>query len=130
MASENSVALAAQVWCDDRCSNKVMDVELATVFAETLDEMRECLTTGRGMNEVKAGIMADGLCVTRWDPSVSDRTFAEMATELAKEGGRGGPWLGLATTRELLEEITARTEMDGRMDYRTVDIDEEATTLT
>ena len=29
--------------------------------------------------------------------------------------------LGLATTRELLDEIKARIEMDGQLDYRTVD---------
>lgn len=29
--------------------------------------------------------------------------------------------LGLATTRELLAELTARIEVDGKLDYRTVD---------
>ncbi len=36
------------------------------------------------------------------------------------------PNLGLATTRELLDEIRARIEVDGRLDYRTVDGDEQA----
>ena len=31
------------------------------------------------------------------------------------------PSLGLATTKELLEEITARIEIDGKLEYRTVD---------
>lgn len=31
------------------------------------------------------------------------------------------PKLGLATTRELLQELTARIEVDGKLDYRTVD---------
>lgn len=31
--------------------------------------------------------------------------------------------LGLATTRELLAELTARIEVDGQLDYRTVDAD-------
>jgi len=31
------------------------------------------------------------------------------------------PNLGCATTRQLLDEICARIEMDGRMGYRTVD---------
>jgi hypothetical protein len=31
--------------------------------------------------------------------------------------------LGFATTRELIEEIRARIEMDGNLDYRTVDSD-------
>ena len=30
------------------------------------------------------------------------------------------PLLGLATTRELLAEITARIEVDGQLDYKTV----------
>lgn len=33
------------------------------------------------------------------------------------------PNLGLATTRQLLAEITARIEVDGQLDYRTVDKD-------
>lgn len=31
------------------------------------------------------------------------------------------PNLGCATTRELLEEIKARIEVDGNLDYRTID---------
>lgn len=31
------------------------------------------------------------------------------------------PNLGLATTRELLDEIRARIEVDGKLDYRTWD---------
>jgi hypothetical protein len=31
------------------------------------------------------------------------------------------PNLGLATTRQLLDEIRARIEVDGQLDYRTVD---------
>lgn len=31
------------------------------------------------------------------------------------------PWLGNATTRELLDELRARIEVDGKLDYRTVD---------
>ena len=30
-------------------------------------------------------------------------------------------WLGNATTAELMEEIRTRVEMDGRLDYKTVD---------
>ena len=40
-ASETSLYLAAQVWCDDRVSDRQMDAELAMVFAETLDQMRD-----------------------------------------------------------------------------------------
>ena len=30
------------------------------------------------------------------------------------------PWLGNATTRELIEELKARIDVDGKLDYRTV----------
>ena len=29
------------------------------------------------------------------------------------------PWLGNATTKELLEEIQTRIELDGKLDYKT-----------
>ena len=32
-----------------------------------------------------------------------------------------GPRLGLATTAELLDELRARIEVDGKLDYRTYD---------
>lgn len=39
--SEQSIEIAAQCWCDDRVSDRIMDTELATVFAEKLDELRK-----------------------------------------------------------------------------------------
>ncbi len=33
------------------------------------------------------------------------------------------PKLGCATTREILEELKTRIEMDGKLDYRTIDQD-------
>lgn len=33
------------------------------------------------------------------------------------------PKLGCATTRDLLEEIKVRIELDGKLDYRTIDQD-------
>jgi hypothetical protein len=46
--------------------------------------------------------------------------------ELDPDAGLNEPNLGLATTRELINEITARIEVDGScggggLDYRTVD---------
>ena len=41
-----------------------------------------------------------------------DKPVEEMQNE---------PKLGCATTRQLLEELTARIEVDGGLDYRTVD---------
>ena len=51
----------------------------------------------------------------------------DMIPELAEEFARiveevsSHPWLGNASTRELLEELTARIEVDGKLDYRTRD---------
>lgn len=50
---------------------------------------------------------------------------AELAEEFAKilviEMYK--PYLGCATTKELIEEIKARIEMDGKLDYKTIDSD-------
>ena len=67
--SELSLGKAAQAWCMPYTSNKVMDEELATAFAEILDDI--------------------------WSK----------------------PWLGNATTKELLDEIAARC---GDLNYKTV----------
>jgi hypothetical protein len=60
---------AAQAWCRPQTGHIVMDVVLATAFAEILDEV--------------------------WTK----------------------PWLGNATTKELLDEIAARSDLS----YRTID---------
>lgn len=46
------------------------------------------------------------------------QAFAEILADVWSQ-----PWLGNATTRELLEELRARIEIDGTLDYRTVDED-------
>jgi len=47
--------------------------------------------------------------------------FADIVDEIWAEVAK--PNLGCATTRELIEEITARIEIDGNLDYKTVDSD-------
>jgi len=42
--------------------------------------------------------------------------FADVLEEIWSQ-----PWLGNATTKQLLEELSARGEIDGVMDYRPVD---------
>lgn len=64
---------AAQVWCEKKMENKVMDIELAEEFAKIL-------------------------VVQMYEPK-----------------------LGCATTRELIEELKARIEMNENLDYRTID---------
>ena len=50
---------------------------------------------------------------------------AELAEEFAKilVVRMYEPKLGCATTRELIDEIKARVEMDGKLGYRTIDDD-------
>ena len=73
MSIESARGRAAQAWCTDKTSGKVMDAELCEEFAKILEEI--------------------------WSK----------------------PWLGNATTRELIDEIKCRIGMDGKLDYRTVD---------
>lgn len=53
----------------------------------------------------------------------------EMDVDLAEEFAKilvkhmYAPKLGCATTREILEELKVRIEMDGKLDYRTIDQD-------
>jgi len=53
----------------------------------------------------------------------------EMDSDLAVEFAKilvkhmYAPMLGCATTREILEELKTRIEMDGKLDYRTIDSD-------
>jgi len=55
-----------------------------------------------------------------------DKTMdADLAEEFAKILVKHmyAPKLGCATTREILEELKVRIEMDGKLDYRTIDQD-------
>ena len=47
--------------------------------------------------------------------------FAKVLDEYEKQPLE--PQLGCATTRDLLEEIKVRIEIDGNLDYRTIDSD-------
>lgn len=50
---------------------------------------------------------------------------ADLAEEFAKILVKHmyAPKLGCATSREILEELKTRIEMDGKLDYRTIDSD-------
>jgi hypothetical protein len=57
-------------------------------------------------------------------PETSDRVMdAELAEAIAREVlvADATPNLGCATTRQLFDELIARADVDGRMEYRTVD---------
>ena len=59
-----------------------------------------------------------GLCTTEKIPMDTDlcTAFAIILDDVWSK-----PWLGNATTRELLDELRARIEFDRRLNYRTVD---------
>ena len=51
------------------------------------------------------------------DPELCS-AFADILEEVLSK-----PWLGNATTEELLDELKARIEMEGLLGYKTVNID-------
>lgn len=55
MASSQARMIAAQCWCDDRVSDRVMDVKLAEVFAEQIDEYLEALQWISGAEDFQDG---------------------------------------------------------------------------
>lgn len=66
--------------------------------------------------EREAGKKSD----TALDAEVSD-LIEDARRTLNEDDGKEYPLLGLATTKELLEEVMCRIEMDGKLDYKTVD---------
>jgi hypothetical protein len=60
-----------------------------------------------------------GYCTSRNCKKILDPDLVEdMANEVFK--ANIFPQLGCATTRELLDEITARIEVDEKLDYKTI----------
>ena len=55
MPSEKAIQLAASCWCDERTSATEMDTNLATVFAELIDEYREALQWCGGASDFHSG---------------------------------------------------------------------------
>ena len=62
-----------------------------------------------------------------WQGEKTEKTImdVELAEEFAKILVKHmyAPKLGCATTREILEELRTRIEMDGKLDYKTIDSD-------
>ena len=86
---------------------------------------REEISGGDRCEEVKVSELARQKAVQAWCTPETEGIVMDL--ELAKAFARiidkiwSLPWLGNATTKELLNEIAARIEMDGKLDYRTVD---------
>ena len=63
--------------------------------------------------EIMMGITVIGILRDRADH------FEKLYKEISKKPQE--PHLGCATTKELLDEIRARIETDGRLEYKTID---------
>ena len=74
--------------------------------------------TKKEASEFAEHIAAQAWCTPTTEKIVMDvvlaEEFARTIDKLLSE-----PWLGNATTRELLQELTTRIEVDGMLDYRT-----------
>ena len=72
------------------------------------------------------GAVARGWCSKENESKIMDVTLAEAISKevysLIAQSPKE-PYLGCATTRELLAEILARIEVDGKLDYKTIDSD-------
>jgi len=55
MPSEQAIHIAAQCWCDPRVGDREMDSELATVFAEKLDDYLAALQWCSGAEDFQKG---------------------------------------------------------------------------
>jgi len=65
--------------------------------------------------------VAQAWCKPTTSHKVMDVELAEAFAEILDEIW-SKPWLGNATTDELLTEIRTRIEMDGKLQYRTIDV--------
>lgn len=81
---------------------------------------------------MKTSLREDGMVLARekvaqvWCTPTTEKLtmIPELAEEFAKTLNEiwSKPWLGNATTAELIDELRTRCEMNGTLNYRTVDI--------
>ena len=65
-------------------------------------------------------LAATAWCGEKTEGKIIDADLAEeFAKILVKD--MYAPHLGCATTREIIEELKTRIEVDGKLDYRTID---------
>jgi len=95
-------------------------MNLITLITKTEEELKHC---GLWLEQNKARFEKDKDRIGAQEKETASykklltelRTLAEQKEEVCK------PNLGCATTRELLDEIEARIEIDGKLDYKTID---------
>ena len=71
-------------------------------------------------SELAMQTAAQAWCTEKTSGIEMDATLAEAFAELL-DGVWSKPWLGNATTAELLDELRARAEIGGYSTYRTID---------
>lgn len=59
-----AVEIAAQVWCDPRCSNIEMDSRLAKVFAEEIEKFLKVVEAAKQLNDENYN---GSVGCTRWE---------------------------------------------------------------
>lgn len=64
---------------------------------------------------------AQAWCTPETEKKVMDVELAEAFANILDEIW-SKPWLGNATTAELIDEIRARCELDGTLNYKTVEV--------
>lgn len=70
--------------------------------------------------ELSRGKAAQAWCTPKTEKKVMDVELAEAFANILDEIW-SKPWLGNATTAELLDELKARCEVNGTLQYKTVE---------
>uniref|UniRef100_A0A6M3JR52 Uncharacterized protein n=1 Tax=viral metagenome TaxID=1070528 RepID=A0A6M3JR52_9ZZZZ len=69
--------------------------------------------------ELARGRAAQAWCTSKTSKKVMDVELAEAFANILNEVW-SKPWLGNATTEELIDELRARCEINGTLSYKTV----------
>jgi hypothetical protein len=81
-----------------------------------LDEIKEIIGLAIGEGSMCWSEIPKGIFDSKKASNIINESSLKILNLREKK-----PLLGLATTRELIDELKARIEIDGKLDYRTVD---------
>ena len=84
--------------------------------AEQMKEMEWFIKAAEPFKGMEINVLSEGIPTHGYESEVLTEAFEEIIMEIWSQ-----PWLGNATTRQLIDELSARIEVDGAMEYRTVD---------
>lgn len=95
-----AIEIAAQIWCDPRCSDIEMDTRLAEVFAEEIQKLLDYLKTWERLADNKSitayGIVEQEELIEKNDKPMQDADDAIAAAT----------YLVMKRKKERIEEIT------------------------